>query len=219
VDAGQYIGSHVQKIYLYLSSVKGVIIKSMTETSVKELEKLKYRLNVILIALLCSTTLAPCVIFYLTGEGELKWLIAFLVISYFVSRLPKSFYDRFQISRDVKIYKKLGVDKFKKLSTNGDLINRRIRKKYPTHRNVANFETIKEKLNETYTIEKSHTVLFAFCLLTNIYALWINSIGTAITLLIGNILFNYYPNLLQQYNRIRYLRVVKNYTPNYPSIS
>jgi hypothetical protein len=191
----------------------------MTETSVKELEKLKYTLNLILIALLCSTTLAPCVIFYFTGEGELKWMIAFLVISYFVSRLPKSFYDRFQISTDVNIYKKLGVDKFKKLSTNGDLINRRIRKKYPTHRNVTNFETIKEKLNETYTIEKSHTVLFIFCLLTNIYAVWANSIGMAITLFIGNILFNYYPNLLQQYNRIRYLKVVKNYTANYQSIS
>jgi hypothetical protein len=100
----------------------------------------------------------------------------------------------------------------KKLSTNGDFINRRIRKKYPNHRNATNFQTIKEKLNETYTIEKSHTVLFIFCLLTNIYALWTNSIGTAIILFIGNIIFNYYPNLLQQYNRIRYMRVVNSYS-------
>jgi hypothetical protein len=184
----------------------------MTQTVDKELEKLKYRLNLILIALLCSTTLAPCVIFYVRGDGEFKWMIVFVVISYLVSRLPKTFYDRFQISTDLTIYKKLGVDKFKKLSTNGDLINRRIRKKYPTHRNVTNYETIKEKLNETYTIEKSHTVLFIFCLLTNIYAFWTNSIGTAIILLIGNILFNYYPNLLQQYNRIRYTRVVNNFS-------
>jgi hypothetical protein len=77
---------------------------------------------------------------------------------------------------------------------------------------VTNYETIKEKLNETYTIEKSHTVLFIFCLLTNIYAFWANSIGTAIILFIGNILFNYYPNLLQQYNRIRYTRVVNNFS-------
>lgn len=184
----------------------------MTQTVDKGKEKLKYRLNLILIALLCSTTLAPCVIFYVRGDGEFKWMIVFVAISYLVSRLPKSFYDRFQISTDLNIYKKLGVDKFKKLSTNGDLINRRIRKKYPTHRNVTNYETIKEKLNETYTIEKSHTVLFIFCLLTNMYAFWTNSIGTAIILLIGNILFNYYPNLLQQYNRIRYTRVVNNFS-------
>lgn len=184
----------------------------MTQTGGKELEKLRYRLNLVLIALLCSTTLAPCVIFYFRGDGELKWMIVFIAISYLVSRLPKTFYDRFQISTDLYIYKKLGVDKFKTLSTNGDLINKTIRKKYPTHRNVTNFEMIKEKLNETYIIEKSHTVLFTFCLLTTIHAIWINSVGTAIILFIGNILFNYYPNLLQQYNRIRYKTVIDKYS-------
>ncbi|MGB7785717.1 MAG: hypothetical protein WBL27_06415, partial [Salinimicrobium sp.] len=157
---------------------------------------------------LCATTLAPSVIFYFRGEGELVWMIIFIGISYFVSRLPKSFYDKFQLSKNLTIYNKLAVDKFKKFSTNGDYINRRIRRKFPTHRNVANLETLKAKLNETYTIEKSHTVLFIFCLLTNIYAFWINSIGTAIILFIGNIIFNFYPNLLQQYNRIRYKRVI-----------
>lgn len=184
----------------------------MANTADNGLEKLKYRLNLIWIALLCSTTLAPCVIFYVLGRGELKWMILFAAIAYLASRLPKKFYDRVQISNDLKFYKKLGVDKFKKLSTNGDLINQTIRKKYPAYRNVKNYETIKEKLNETYTIEKSHTVLFTFCLLTNIYAFWTNSIGTAIILFAGNILFNYYPNLLQQYNRIRYMRVVNSYS-------
>jgi hypothetical protein len=153
------------------------------------------------------------VIFYFSGEGQLKWMLVFIGIGYLVTRLPKTFYDRFQISEDLRIYKILGVVKFKKLSTNGDLINRRIRKKYPTHRNVINFETIKEKLNETYKIEMSHTVLFVFCLLTNIYSIYTNSIGTAIILFIGNLLFNYYPNLLQQNNRIRYKRIVNNYSP------
>lgn len=181
----------------------------MTETVDKELDKLKYRLNLILIAGLCIMTLAPCVIFFIGGEGKIYWMIVFIGISYLVSRLPRPFYDKFQISRDTKIYKSLGVDKFKRFSTNGDFINRRIRKNYPNHRNVTNLQTVKDKLNETYTIEKSHTVLLVFCLLTNVYALLTNSIGTAIVLFIGNILFNYYPNLLQQYNRIRYQRVVK----------
>lgn len=184
----------------------------MPQTSDKELQKLKYRLNLTLIVLLCSTTLAPCVIFYFKGEGEFKWILVFIAISYVVSRLPKTFYDRFQILTDLKIYKKLGVDKFKKLASNGDLINKTIRKKHPAHLNVTNFETIKENINETYTIEKSHAVLFTFCLLTTIYTLWMNSIRTTITLFIGNTLFNYYPNLLRQYNRIRYMRVIAAYS-------
>ena len=184
-------------------------------TGEKDLERLQYRLNLILIAGLCGTTLAPSVIFYFRGEGELMWMILFIGISYFVSRLPKSFYDKFQLSKNLTIYKKLAVDKFKKFSTNGDFINKKIRRKFPTHRNVANLETLKAKLNETYTIEKSHTVLLVFCLLTNIYALWTNSIGTAIILFIGNIMFNFYPNLLQQYNRIRYKRVLLKFPDDF----
>lgn len=175
------------------------------------LEKLRYRLNLILIAGLCSTTLAPSVLFYFTGKGEIKWAILFIGISYLVSLLSKGFYDKIQLSTDLKFYKRLGVDQFKKFSTNGDFINKRIRRSFPSHRNVVNMETIKDKLNETYQIEKSHTVLFIFCLLTNIYAFYTNSINTAIILFIGNLTFNFYPNLLQQYNRIRYKRIVNNY--------
>lgn len=177
-----------------------------------ELESLRYRLNLILIALLCSTTLAPCVLFYVRGAGEFTWMFLFIGISYLVSRLPESFYDRWQLSGDQDFYRKLGVDQFKRLSTNGDVINRQIRKRFPNHRNVVNLATVKEKLKETYTIEKSHTVLFVFCLLTNIYAFQAGAMGTAIVLLVGNLLFNYYPNLLQQYNRLRYRRVVTTYS-------
>jgi hypothetical protein len=184
----------------------------MTTSKENDVEKLKYRLNLLLIALLCSTTLAPCVIFYIRGAGEFKWLALFIGISYLVSRLPKTIYDRFQISTELPVYKILKVDLFKKLSTNGDFINRKIRTKYPAHRNVKNLESIQEKLSETYSNERAHTVLFVFCLLTNIYAFLTNSIGTAILLFIGNLLFNYYPNLLQQYNRIRYTRALKHYS-------
>lgn len=183
----------------------------MTETTDPSLEKLKYRLNLILIALLCSTTLAPCVIFYVRGAGQFTWLLVFIGISYLVSRLPKASYDRLQLSSNPAIYKKLGVAKFKTLSTNGDVINRVIRKKYPTYRNVTNLNTIREKLNETYAIERSHTVLLVFCLLTTVYAAWTGSWGTATILFFGNLLFNYYPNLLQQYNRIQYKRVIETF--------
>lgn len=183
----------------------------MTAASESDLEKMKYRLNLILIALLCSTTLAPCVIFYVRGAGELMWLVVFAVISYLVSRLPEAFYNRLQISTDLNVYRRLKVDLFKRLSTNGDLINKRIRRKYPAYRNVQSMESIKEKLQETYSIERSHTVLYVFCLLTTVYAFLVHSFITATILFIGNLLFNYYPNLLQQYNRIRYRRVVENY--------
>ncbi len=175
-----------------------------------DLEKLRYRLNLVLIAGLCSTTLAPSLIFYVRGPGKWIWMLIFLGVSYLLSRLPTGFYDKIQISPDLDIYKSLGVKQFKKFSTNGDFINRVIRKRFPVHRNVTlQIGVLQEKLEETYKVEKSHTVLFAFCLLTNVYALLVHSYGTAGILLIGNLLFNFYPTLLQQYNRIRYQRAIK----------
>lgn len=182
-----------------------------TDSETIKREKLRYRLNLILIAFLCSTTLAPPVIFFTRGAGKIWVLFVFILISFWVSRLPKSFYDRVQLSKKIWIYKKLKVNSFKKYATNGDLINRRIRRSYPTHRNVSNLGSIKEKRNETYTIEKSHTVLFVFCFMTCVYAFLVNSYGVAILLAVGNLLFNYYPTLLQQYNRIRYSRVIEKY--------
>lgn len=178
----------------------------------KALERYVYRHNLIIIALFCSTTLSPALIFFTTGPGEWPYLLVFLAIGYLVSRLPMSFYDRIQWSKEPVFYKKLGVHWFKKLATNGDYINRSIRKKFPQHRNVTNYESIQAKWQETYRAEKEHSVLFVFCLFTTVYAWVIGAYGTAIFLGIGNLFLNYYPNLLQQYNRVRYRKVLDGYT-------
>jgi hypothetical protein len=174
------------------------------DPSSNQIEKLKNRLNLVLIALLCSTTLTPIVIFFVTGPGSFAWLFIAGSISFFVALLPKTFYDRIQLSGNLKVYKKLQVHRFKKYATNGDLINRKIRVKYPRYRIISDAASIRKKLDETYVVEKSHTVLFVFCLLVTIHAFLLSAIGTAILLAVGNLVFNLYPNFLQQYNRIRY---------------
>ena len=176
------------------------------------LDKLKYKLNLLVIASMCSFLLAPCLLFYLNGNGKIIYLAIFIAITYMISLLPKKFYKKIQFSQDTDFYRKLGVKKFKKFSTNGDYINQLIKKSYPTYRNLVNIESIENKFEETYTIERSHTVLFVFCFLTSIHAFMVNSTSLAILIFISNIIFNFYPNLLQQYNRIRYLKVIKNYS-------
>lgn len=178
----------------------------------KALERSIYWHNLIIIALFCSCTLSPALIFFTTGPGEWPYLLAFLAIGYWISRLPLSFYDRIQWSKKTVFYKKLGVHHFKKLATNGDFINRSIRKRFPLHRNVSNYASLEAKWKETYVIEKSHSVLFVFCLLTCVYALVIGAYGIAIFLGVGNLFLNYYPNLLQQYNRIRYRNLLDKYS-------
>lgn len=175
------------------------------------LENARYRLNLIIIALFCSTTLAPCVLFFFTGKGESIWLIIFIIVSYLFSLIPKHFYDKWQLSSNLKMYHILKVHVFKRFATNGDITNKILRRKFPLHRNVKNYASLVGKLEETYTVEKAHSVLFIFCLLTSIYAFHVGAVGTGGLLFWGNIVFNLYPNFLQQYNRIRYKKVIKQF--------
>jgi len=187
----------------------------MTSKDKKELEKIenfKTSLNLIVIFGLFFTTFLPSYIFFVLGPGEFKWLALIILISYLVSLIPDSIHFRFQISKDLRFYKKMGVDKFKRYASSGDLINKRIRKKYPTYRNVTNLDSVEQKLKETYSIERGHTVLFIFFLMINIYVFYSNSIIIGIILFLGNTLFNFYPNLLQQYYRIRFKKVIENYS-------
>ena len=174
----------------------------------QNLEKARYRLNLIIIALFCSTTLAPCVLFFFTGKGQLIWLVIFLIVTYLFSLIPKYWYRRWQLSANLSIYRKLKVHLFKKFATNGDVTNKILRRKFPLHRNVKNRDSLAEKLAETYIVEKAHSVLFIFCLLTSAHAFAMKDIGTGILLTLGNIVFNLYPNFLQQYNRIRYQKLI-----------
>lgn len=179
-----------------------------------ELKKTIDRQNLIIIALLCSTTLTPALIFFTTGVGQWQWLLVFIIVCFVFSRVPASYYNRFQLSQHLAFYKKLQVHHFKRYATNGDLINKRIRRKFPQHRNIYNYNSFNQKLKETYIIEKSHSVLFLFCGMTSIYAFIMRDWGTAILLAMGNFIFNYYPNLLQQYNRIRYKKAMQSYENN-----
>lgn len=109
------------------------------------------------------------------------------------------------------MYRILKVHVFKKFATNGDITNKILRRRFPFHHNVKNYASLIGKLEETYTAEKAHSVLFIFCLLTSIYAFYVEAVGTGGLLFGGNIVFNLYPNFLQQYNRIRYKKAIKQF--------
>src|SRR5690606_25933416 len=118
--------------------------------------------------------------------------------------------DKIQFSQSVSFYRNLGVHLFKRFATNGDIINRQIRRKFPNHRNVYDLKSAELKLKETYSTEKAHWVIFTFTIATIIYIfLSKESLRIAILLIFSNIIFNLYPNLLQQYNRIRLKRALR----------
>lgn len=48
--------------------------------------------------------------------------------------------DRIQFRQSVSLYRNLRVHVFKRFATNGDMINRQIRRKFPHHRHVLRFK-------------------------------------------------------------------------------
>lgn len=184
----------------------------MTENKlqVAELKKLADRYNYVIVVLFCGTNLSPILIFYLAGKGEWKWFIITLLTSLLIGLLPNAIIDRIQFSQSVSFYRNLGVHVFKRFATNGDIINKQIRRKFPSYRNVHDLKSAELKLEETYTTEKLHWVIFILTIETIIYIFSSReSLEIAILLIFSNIIFNFYPNLLQQYNRIRLKRALK----------
>jgi len=138
-------------------------------------------------------------------------LIAIAVIPGF---FPNTFYDRIQIGRTTRIYRRLGVGFVNKVAQNGTIINRIIKKKFPDYKMVGyQRSSIRKLFQQTYMFEKFHFMMFVFFISITFNALIKNHFGWAIIISITNVLYNVYPNLLQQYIRLK-LRLYKNQKAN-----
>src|SRR6185369_3887693 len=68
---------------------------------------------------------------YCYNRVDHRSLYLFIAIGVIPVFFPNSFYDRIQIGKTARIYKRLGVGFVNKLAQNGTIINRMVRKKFP----------------------------------------------------------------------------------------
>jgi len=73
--------------------------------------------------------------------------------------------------------------------------------------------SINKLLQQTYMFEKFHFIMFVFFSLITLYAMVNKHFWWAVIISITNLFYNIYPNLLQQYIRLK-LRLHKNQTTN-----
>jgi Glycosyl-4,4'-diaponeurosporenoate acyltransferase len=117
---------------------------------------------------------------------------------------PNSFFDLIQVSKNTTFYKRIGVKHINKLAQNGDFLIRFMKNKYPGFKTISvNKSSIKKQFNQTYFFEKFHFSMFIFFTAITIYALVRAQLIWAVVILICNLFYNIYPNLLQQYMRLR----------------
>ena len=147
--------------------------------------------------------LTPICIFCFTLV-KLKLIYIFLLISFIPLFFKNSFIDKFQIAKSIEFYKKLGVHKINSVAQNGSIINKILKNKFPDHRIVVpNKSSISNLIAQTYIFEKFHLMTFLFFNAIIIYSLIYSYWYWAIIILLTNIAYNIYPNLLQQYIRIK----------------
>jgi len=94
--------------------------------------------------------IGPILIFCLT-KVEPKTVYTFLAISFFPVFLSNAFISSLQIGKTTKIYKKPGVHFINRVSQNGDIINKLVKRKFPAHR-ILNYdkEAISKLIKQTY---------------------------------------------------------------------
>jgi hypothetical protein len=134
----------------------------------------------------------------------LKLTYSLLGVSMIPLFLPNTFFDRMQLSKKTSWYKRIGVRIINTFAQHGTIMNKIIEKKYPGFKAIYKTRaSIKKQFYQTYFYEKFHFSLFVFFTMVTIYAgiqkqfLWV------LILIICNVLYNIYPNLLQQYIRLK----------------
>ena len=128
----------------------------------------------------------------LTGAA-LTILPAFLPRGYFRPR-------RFERGR---FYPALGVRAFRAIATDGDWINRRLRRLDPGYRVVRDRRTRAEHLAGSITNERWHLAWLLLGLVTAASALATGQHGWALAVTVFNVAFNLYPVWHQRYKRAR----------------
>ncbi|SFQ35579.1 hypothetical protein [Hymenobacter arizonensis] len=131
------------------------------------------------------------------------WLYGFLAISLLAYAVPTSWFGYWQLSRRPAMYRKLGVALVNRVTQNGDLVRRLIRRRYPAYRHVASRAALAALVRTTYHQERFHLVLFLFFGLTSLHAVAHEQVGWCALLLLTNVAYNVYPMWLQQYLRVR----------------
>jgi uncharacterized C2H2 Zn-finger protein len=148
-------------------------------------------LNLLPLVYFCSTRASPGYLYIFSG------------ISFLSLFLPVSFFNAIQLSNRPAFYEKIGIRTVRKFTQDGDIINRMIRKRFRGYKVFDYRKEYRKHISKSYFFERFHFSMFMFFSLIIIYSIWMGFVFWALVLFLNNLVFNIYPNLLQQYNRLR----------------
>jgi len=121
-------------------------------------------------------------------------LYVFLGISCLVAILPAHIFNRLHISKQKKFYHRIGIKIVQKLVQDGQWRG-----------------DFKSYLKTIAMYERYHWICFVFFTSTTLYGYSSNTWQWRLAISIVNLVYNVYPILLQQYNRMRITQILARY--------
>ncbi len=138
-------------------------------------------------------------------DAALPWFLASFLAGPWVLLLPRSFHQPREWESKGQFYRRIGVERFRSIVANGDLVNRFVRAR---HRNYNVYGPEMEKLvPKSIWNEKRHIAYLCWGMVGAYYAAAIGWSFWAVWLAGSNIGANLYPTFLQRYSRARVLRL------------
>lgn len=135
-----------------------------------------------------------CYFWFLHGvDWPFYVLVLFSIASCF---LPETIYRKLTISKNQRVYKRLGVKFIRRFAQDGDFQGGRA-------------TGVKAYLSKIQMFERYHFCCLIFFQVSSVYACYFEQYTLAFAIFFCNIIYNVYPILLQQYNRIRILKFLK----------
>jgi hypothetical protein len=142
-------------------------------------------------------------------ENYSAWLYVLILLSAAFAFLPNGIFSELQLSSNKKFYERLGVKLIQKLVQNGTFANNAIHKNDPQYKVIKNRAQAQNYLSTIAMYEHYHLACFVFFGLTFIHALYQQQFVLALLILSADVIYNVCPILLQQYNKLKVMRVLK----------
>ena len=130
--------------------------------------------------------------------GCLICMSASLLVLY----LPESYYQPKSFELSGRLYKLLGIRYYKRWMVDGDYMNKLIRQ-FDADYQVVSRSSSRRFEEKTRSNEREHLILFLVSFPAIIYSILVGWYSYAVFLYLSNVIVNFYPIMLQRYNRSR----------------
>lgn len=137
-------------------------------------------------------------------------LIMSITLSILIYVLPAKWLNALMLSKDRKTYERLGLKFFRYFVQDGTLVNRYLRKHKMDFGVIRNRNHAIVYLRTISIQERFHYCCLIMFTLTSLCAIVLGRPGLGLLIVLNNILYNVYPILLQQYNKVRINTVLAN---------